>query len=190
MQWICSAMASCSRRCHRCLNKWTPQASVSPANMRKYGEKTWQHHHKFKYAPWQWTIGTIPTIYRWFSHWNKQFLGDFQFAMFDDRMNPVNWTWILGSNKIQREVLQEGHGDVPKVGDRVGATAKFQAGRLPWWTDSAAWFVDDPMEKWVMTTPVTKPLPCGKILPVCPNDYGSFNGVDDEKHWQTTKFRV
>ena len=39
------------------------------------------------------------------------------------------------------------------------------------------------MEKWVMTTPVTKPLPSGKILPVCPNDYGNFNGVDDEKHY-------
>ena len=32
----------------------------------------------------------------------------------------MNWTWILGFNKIQRQVLQEGHGDVPKVGDRVG----------------------------------------------------------------------
>ena len=31
-------------------------------------------------------------------------------------------TLHVGSNKIQHQVLQEGHGDVPKVGDRVGAT--------------------------------------------------------------------
>ena len=177
MQWICSAMASCSRRCHRCLGDGPPK--------HRFPQRTWENMGR-KYDN---TITNLNML-----HGNGHFP-----PFIDDFPIEITNFWGISSELDLDSWVQQDPAPGPAGGpwrrskgwrSRRGATAKFQAGRLPWWTDSAAWFVDDPMEKWVMTTPVTKPLPSGKILPVCPNDYGNFNGVDDEKHWQTTKFRV